>query len=75
MSCMDCGTPHTVALVHWPAPRKEGPYLMCAMCAWHSVKNRGGQLAGLSVPEPAAFLLGIDRIDWREGAHALARQN
>ena len=34
-----CNKPAT-HLVSWP-DRGEGPYRMCEMCEWHSVKNRG----------------------------------
>lgn len=27
-------------MIGWPH-RKEGPYRMCAMCAYHNVRNRG----------------------------------
>lgn len=60
--CVDCFNRNSVALVHWPK-RGEGPYFMCAMCAWHSVKNRGADLAGLPQPDPVRYLIDIERFD------------
>lgn len=38
--CEDCGKAEAKHWVGWPS-RGEGPYEMCIMCTWHSVKNRG----------------------------------
>jgi hypothetical protein len=37
-----CGA--AAAAVVWHRNDGKNTYLMCAMCAWHNVKNRGGRL-------------------------------
>lgn len=37
-----CGAP--AAAVVWHRRDGKHTYLMCAPCAWHNVKNRGGRL-------------------------------
>ena len=46
-----CGAP--AAAVVWHKRDGKHTYLMCAPCAWHNVKNRGGRL--LMATDPRAI--------------------
>jgi len=54
-TCIDCCSPATkiIAWFHFSDKTKlrEGPYVACDMCAWHSVKNRGATDLGPYTPE------------------------
>ena len=43
-----CNQPATT-VVHWPG-RQDRPVRMCAMCADHNVRNRGGEIQGPYIP-------------------------